>query len=496
MVKNHKERLKEAQSALEKAREQVKDRYRLNYHIMAPANWINDPNGLIQWKGEYHVFYQHHPYDSKGGPIHWGHVKSKDLVYWEHLPIALAPGDEFDKNGCFSGSAVDHDGRLTLIYTGHNVLDEVADTFKKVQCLAESQDGIHFSKWEHNPIISVSPEDSSPHFRDPKVWRFRDKWYMVLGNQTNGLGRVILYNSEDLKNWRYQGVLAQSDGKLGYMFECPDFFELDGKFVLLFSPQGIKPEGDLYQNLYQNGYLTGEFDYETKQFHHGEFIELDKGFDFYAAQSFLDDKGRRIVIGWMNMWESKMPEQEDGWAGALTIPRELKVNSEGFLTMEPIEELQKLRKDRVSISYSTIKGIKRLENIKGDSLEIVAEFDLNEKRTANRFGLNVRCSEDGSEKTLIYFDVEENKMILDRNYSGQGEGGIRKAKLNRIDDNKIKMHFFIDRSSIELFVNNGEIVMTSRIYPDPESKFFEVFSEGGEVKLITLDSWTLDNIWN
>ena len=269
-------KLQQAQEALDTAREGVNNRYRLGYHIMAPANWINDPNGLVQYKGEYHVFYQHHPYDENWGPMHWGHVKSKDLVHWEHLPIALAPGDACDTNGCFSGSAVDNDGELTLIYTGHHYVDKEKDLFYQNQNLAVSTDGLTFHKIAENPVIPKPPTDSSHHFRDPKVWKHKDSWYMVVGNSTKeNVGRVILYRSPDLRKWSYIGVLAQGNEKLGFMWECPDFFELDGKYVLMISPQGIKKDGDLYNNLFQTGYLIGDYNYETNEFMHGSFNELD-----------------------------------------------------------------------------------------------------------------------------------------------------------------------------------------------------------------------------
>lgn len=492
---NHETRLAKAQDAVQEASKKVKNTpYRLGYHIMAPAHWINDPNGLIQWNGEYHVFYQHHPYSPKGGPIHWGHAKSKDLVFWEHLPIALAPGEDYDKSGCFSGSAVDNNGKLTLIYTGHVNLDVETDEFIEYQCIADSSDGIHFQKHTSNPVISEPPKEGSPHFRDPKVWKHDDKWYMVLGNQVNNLGNVVLYESTDLINWEFQGVIAESNGEMGYMFECPDFFELDGKQILLFSPQGIEPDGELYQNLYQNGYYIGEFNYDKKEFKHGEFVELDKGFDFYAGQTFLDDKGRRIVIGWMSMWESSMPEQEHGWAGAMTIPREITLNENEKLVMTPVEELKKLRGDHRTLSSTIISDIHRIENIYGDCLEIIAEFSLN-GCTAQKFGMNIRCSKDRTEKTTIYYDLKSGKINTDRNHSGKGEGGIRRSKIHGQDRESIKLHLFIDRSSLELFINNGETVMTSRIYPDPSSVYVDLFAEEGEVLLLNLDAWKLARIW-
>lgn len=496
MTNDHETRLEQAQKAVQEASEKVKNTpYRLGYHIMAPAHWINDPNGLIQWNGEYHVFYQHHPYSPKGGPIHWGHVKSKDLVFWEHLPIALAPGEDYDKNGCFSGSAVDNNGKLTLVYTGHVNLDVEKDEFIEFQCIAESSDGIHFKKHLSNPVISDPPNGCSPHFRDPKVWKHGDKWYMVLGNQVNNLGNVVLYESSDLINWEYQGILAQSTGKMGYMFECPDFFELDGKHILLFSPQGIKPEGDFYQNLYQNGYYIGEFNFEKREFLHGAFVELDKGFDFYAGQTFLDDMGRRIIIGWMSMWESLMPEQENGWAGAMTIPRELRVNENGKLVMTPVEELKKLRGEHHTLSTTVISGHKRLEHIYGECLEIIAEFSLKESK-AQKFGIHMRCSADRSEKTTIYYDINTGKITVDRNQSGKGDGEIRRSEIHGQGRETIKLHLFIDRSSLELFINDGETVMTTRIYPDPSSVYIDLFTEGGEVHLVKLDSWKLTDIWD
>jgi beta-fructofuranosidase len=280
-------------------REATKDPSRLAYHIMVPP-WINDPNGLIQFQGEYHVFYQYHPYSPNWGPMHWGHVKSRDLVHWKHLPIALTPDKDYDQDGCFSGCAVDDHGTLTLIYTGNVEGDGDKTPAHQVQCLATSTDGMTFLKDPANPVIHDAPlEGLSSHFRDPKVWRYQDRWYMVIGTQKEKKGRILLYTSADLRQWRYLGVVAESNGLLGYMWECPDFFSLGEQEVLLFSPQGIVAQDERYQNLYQTGYLLGKLDYTTGKFTHGSFEELDKGFDFYAAQTFADASGRRILIGWI-----------------------------------------------------------------------------------------------------------------------------------------------------------------------------------------------------
>ncbi|MEB6549790.1 glycoside hydrolase family 32 protein [Heyndrickxia sporothermodurans] len=465
-------------------------RYRLGYHIMAPANWINDPNGLIQYKGEYHVFYQHHPFDENWGPMHWGHVKSKDLVHWEHLPIALTPTEDYEKDGCFSGSAVDDNGVLTLIYTGNIFVDREKDIVDQSQCIATSVDGIHFTKEAANPVISKHPEEGSGHFRDPKVWRHGEYWYMVLGTRKGNTGKVILYKSKDLRQWEYLGVLAESDETLGYMWECPDFFELDGKYVLMFSPQGMEAKGDLYNNLFQTGYLIGEYDYETNKFIHGSFTELDHGHDFYAVQTLLDDKGRRIAIGWMDMWESNMPTKEDGWCGALTLPRELTLGENNEILMNPVEELTFLRELKNSVcTDKSISGTHLVET-KEDLIELKLEFDLT-KTAAESVGLKIRGI--NQEETTLLYQIENQKLTLDCTKSGKGEDGVRRTK---VESNQVlSLRVFIDRSSIEVFVNDGQATLTSRIYPKEERLGIELFTENGDAHVIDFTYWKLKDIW-
>jgi beta-fructofuranosidase len=494
---SHGKRVKEAEQRVKKAKEMLQDDvHRLAYHIMAPVNWMNDPNGLIQFNGEYHVFYQFHPDSPKWGPMHWGHVKSKDLVHWEHAPIALAPSEEYDRDGCFSGSAVNDNGVLTLIYTGNVWLNKEQTELKQYQCLATSKDGIHFEKDAANPVLSEPPFDCQGHIRDPKVWKHEDHWYMILGTREGDNGKVVLYKSKNLRQWTFVNVVAESNGRLGYMWECPDLFHLNGKDVLIFSPQGIEPVGDRFNNLYQTGYLVGSFDYETGILTHGEFEELDKGFDFYAAQTFLDEKGRRILFGWMDMWESYMPTQKHGWAGALTLPRILELDDQERLLMKPVPELQLLREESIHLGSFLVAPNKTgyVPSVKGDRLEIIAQFSLATFHGSS-FGIKVRCSDDFHEETILRYDARESTVIFDRNRSGKGEGGIRRAALDIKDKETITFHVFIDRSSVELFVNDGELVMTGRIYPEETSQFVDVFAEGGEVTVLSFYAWKLKDIW-
>lgn len=427
------------------------DRYRLGYHVSAPAGWINDPNGFCYYKGYYHIFYQYHPYSADWGPMHWGHARSKDLVHWESLPLALAPDTQADEDGCFSGSAIVKDDVLYLIYTGHHYYDDGdPDHFWQNQNLAYSTDGINFTKYENNPIIASAPEDNTHHFRDPKVWEKDGKYYMILGSQgKDGVGRAITYRSDDLKEWQYLGEIAKANGLTteGFMWECPDFFELAGKDILLLSPQGIEAQGQKYLNLFQTGYFVGNFDYSTNTFEHGGFTELDHGHDFYATQTTLAPDGRRLVFGWMDMWESEFPEKADGWAGALTLPRELELKDDQ-LYMRPVKETVQLRTAEISAWNKQVTEKTLLcEN------EHQAEIDLT-LTTDQAFEL---AFTDQDKQVKLTFDQATHTFTL-----LNGDARYTSIKPNA----EFKLQIFIDTSSLEIFINDGEAVFTERFYFD------------------------------
>lgn len=427
------------------------DRYRLGYHVSAPAGWINDPNGFCYYKGYYHIFYQYHPYSADWGPMHWGHSRSKDLVHWESLPIALAPDTKADEDGCFSGSAIVKDDVLYLIYTGHHYYDDGdPDHFWQNQNLAYSTDGINFTKYENNPIIASTPEDNTHHFRDPKVWEKDGKYYMILGSQgKDGVGRAITYRSDDLKDWQYLGEIAKANGLTteGFMWECPDFFELADKDILLLSPQGIEAQGQKYLNLFQTGYFVGNFDYSTNTFEHGGFTELDHGHDFYATQTTLAPDGRRLVFGWMDMWESKFPEKADGWAGALTLLRELELKDDQ-LYMRPVKEAVQLRTAEISAWNKQVTEKTLLcEN------EHQAEIDLT-LTTDQAFEL---AFTDQDKQVKLTFDQATHTFTL-------LNGDARYASIK--PNSELKLQIFIDTSSLEIFINDGEAVFTERFYFD------------------------------
>lgn len=485
---NHVDRLNEAEKYLQVKETEVKEsHWRLHYHVAPRAGWMNDPNGFCYFNGEYHLFYQHHPFSPFWGPMYWGHAVSKDLASWKHLPIALAPSEEYDKDGCFSGSAIEEDGKLYLMYTGNEWTgDNHDDDLRQVQCLAVSEDGIHFKKLKENPVISAAPEGNIHpfHFRDPKVWKKDNVYYCVLGSKTKeNEGQVLLYRSENLMDWECINIVAKGEGNFGYMWECPDIFQLNGKDVLLMSPQGVKPEGNLYHNLHQSGYVVGQLNYDTGVLEHGDFQLLDYGFDVYAPQTTIDDKGRRIVIAWMNMWVSLMPEQNHGWAGEMTIPRMMELKDEKIYC-RPVPELDTLREDGVYYQNVMVDGKLELANVQGKCLEMKITFDA---KKATVFGMKLRVNLELGEETVIFYDIKKEILTFNREHSGAGPKGVSHAPIKLIN-NRLQLQLFLDESSLEVFIQDGEKVMTGRIYPNLKSEAIQIFSEG-EVEVVELAKW-------
>ncbi|MCM8711217.1 glycoside hydrolase family 32 protein [Clostridium sp. SYSU_GA19001] len=491
-------KLSKARDYVLQNKDKVNNEYRLNYHVMAEIGWINDPNGFVYYNGEYHLFYQYYPYDSAWGPMHWGHVKSKDLVKWECLPVALAPDMYYDADGCFSGSAIEKDGKLYLMYTGHTNPDvDNPENIRQIQNIAVSEDGIEFKKVKHNPVISTRdlPENALPQdFRDPKVFKRGEEYYVVIGSRhQEGDGQLLLYKSKDLLNWAYVGVLARSENNIGKMWECPDLFQMGEHDVLVISPQFLERDGDKYCNLYSSVYILGNCDFKNCKFDFNTIDEIDSGFDFYAPQTLVDNKGRRILIAWMQMWERNVPTHDKGhkWAGAMTLPRELKI-FKGKLYQYPVEEMKNYRANHVSYKAVIVKGTLALEKIEGQSIELELEID---SLKANKFGLKVLKDEEN--QTVMYYDRQEGKFIFDRSNSGEILRGsesedikdVRRVKVSLLE-NKLKLRIFIDRISVEVFIQEGERVITSTVYPKSTAKAIEFFSDE-KILIKTLNKWDI-----
>lgn len=299
---------------------------RLKYHFEPEKGWMNDPNGLIQYKGLYHAFYQHSPWAPKWNQMHWGHAISKDLVHWTNMPIALAPDMWYENDGgCFSGSAIEHEGKMHLFYTC------VSKELGQSQCKAVMNNDGSFTKSPKNPIIPTAPSDvGSKDFRDPKVIKIGDSFYMVTGTGKDGIGKVILWKSSDLETWEYKGVVVEG-AEYGICCECPDLMRIGDEYFLMFSQMsGVGIATMIWSGKFEN-----------------DMFVIDKlskpiiGPDFYAPQSFEDEKGRRIVIGWLYNWKRQPPQGID-YAGALTIPCEMKSQDDGTVKVFPVEEARNL----------------------------------------------------------------------------------------------------------------------------------------------------------
>lgn len=471
--------IEKAELALSQKRDQLNMRWYPHYHLSPRAGWMNDPNGLVWFDGWYHAFYQHHPWSPKWGPMHWGHARSRDLLHWEHLPIALAPEGPEDKDGCFSGSAVVKDGELALIYTGHKFHGDPSsdDNLYQVQCLATSRDGTEFQR--QGQIIDTPA--GMHHFRDPKVWLEGDAWYMVVGARDEETGQVRLYRSEDLREWQDAGVLAEAQADQGFMWECPDFFTLNGKRILMFSPQGMAASGYDKRNLFQSGYIVGDWQPGEAFSQQSAFQEMDRGHDFYAPQSFLAPDGRRIVMGWMAMWESPMPEQEDGWAGMLTLPRELALTDDNRLQMRPVKELESLRQNRTDWHVGELRNEAKQVMEECTAEEVILKWDLGAS-DAEQYGLAL---EDGMR---LYVDSQAQRLVLERHYPQYGLCGQRSIPLPQ--SVTLELRIFFDSSSVEVFVNDGEACLSSRIYP--QSRGLSLFAWSGSAVLQEAGAWHLE----
>ncbi len=464
----------EEKSVLEKKEIVEKDFWRQKYHIQGIVGLINDPNGFSQFKGKYHMFYQWNPLGTNHKNKTWAHSVSDDLLHWERLKTALRPDTWYSKDGVYSGSAIVDDNKLYLFYTG-NVKDADGNR-ESYQCLAVSSDGENFERWE--PSIVNQPDGYTRHIRDPKIWKKDGKFYAVVGVQSEKEeGKAILYSSENIKDWKFEGEIAGANhGKLkdfGFMWECPDYFQLKDektgeiKDLLVFSPQGLEPEGDLYNNKYQTGYLFGKLDYEKPEFEIlSDFVEIDRGHDFYAPQSMEDDKGRRLIVGWMGVPEEEdFPTVKNEWLHCLTLPRELKV-IDGKLYQLPIKEMENIRGEKISFDEKVAGEVK---------IGIGTAYELKAKFTNinSDFGLKLRTGKNS--ETVLKFDYTDKKFVLDRTKGEQPDKRLRKVYLGDISE--LELTVFVDNSSVEVFINGGQEVFSSRIFPEKGADGIVVFAD-------------------
>ena len=460
------------------------ERHRPLYHVTPPQHWMNDPNGLIQWQGIFHLFYQHNPFGSLWGNMHWGHAISRDLVHWEHLPIALTPDEDGpDDGGCFSGVAIDADGTPTLIYTGVRKPDHEP----QLPCLATSDDPLlrTWTKFPGNPIIPGPPTGiDAVIFRDHTVWREDGIWYQGIGSGIAGEGgTVLVYRSDDLLTWEYLHPLVVGDATqtepfpTGTGWECPDFFEVDGRAGLIFASHG--PGG------LNVAWLTG--DYVNHRLLPSATGLVDAGPSFYAPQSFTDETGRRIMIGWLRERRADDAQVADGWSGAMTLPRKLSIGEDGTLHSTPVPEIAQLRGEHTALTADDIAEDGTVTTAAGDAIELQATFSP----ASEPVGLLVRRDAATGEHVRITVDPHAGELILDTTSGSTDPGtfGMRTVERVALEAGApIALRVFIDRSVIEVFLND-RIAVSDRVYPfSHEATGIAVI---GRELLQALDAWQM-----
>lgn len=475
------------------------DPHRPTYHFLPPANWMNDPNGLVQWQDTYHMFYQYNPHGAFHGTIHWGHAESKDLVHWEHRPVALAPTPGGpDTDGCWSGCTVNNNGTPTFVYSGFQ-----KNLAYQVPCLATgSADLLEWEKHPQNPVIPTPPADLNVKaFRDHCLWKEDGFWYQLIGGHIHELGgTVFLYRSSDLIHWDYLHPLLVEDKVqidpfwLDTVWECPDLFSLEDKHVLLISFNSGDNNGALYTGCFLGTYANHKFTPETvKRFDYGDMY-------FYAPQTLLDKQSRRIMFGWIGEGCSSAAQLEVGWSGVMSLPRVLTPRDDGKVGVAPAAELEILRGDYHQLTNVplTPASTRLPDEIQGDCLEIIAEFEVDPTSPAQAFGLKVRCSPDDEEHTLIVYDDASKRLEIHREIStlaAEIDTDAQGGPFELDSGTTLRLHIFLDRSVVEIFAN-GWCCLTSRIYPTrPDSLAIKPYVKGGHVLLKSLDVWQMNPIW-
>lgn len=462
--------------------------YRQAFHIEAPSGYLNDPNGFSFFAGKYHLFYQWTPFKYSKEKIWyqgWHHLVSDDLISWQSLGPGIEPDTIYETHGAYSGSGLSLAQTMLLFYTGNTRNQQGQRIPYQLIATMDSQGCI--SK-RAMPEISGTLSGYTDHFRDPKLWRGKNgDFYGIIGVQREDrTGAALVVHSKDTNNWQVLGELGTKLTNFGYMWECPDYFELADCGVFIFSPQGILPEKQRFQNIYQTGYLIGStIDEENLNLdEQQEFRELDKGFDFYAPQSTELPDGRRIVIGWMGLPEMRYPTEDFGYCGCLTIPRELTIVAEK-LYQQPVREIIDYRKRHQTFTKT------QLEN--GVTIDQTCEllFEINQVPLQD-FTLKLMGGNQQKEYLQIRYLSKTNELWLDRSNltcTLNSEYGTKRLLAKGVSGSLI-LDIFVDVSSIEIFVNQGEAVASSRMFFKDEQRFLRVTS--GERSSVMANYWLIE----
>jgi beta-fructofuranosidase len=421
------------------------------FHFRAPARWMNDPNGPIFYRGWYHVFYQFNPYGDQWGNMHWGHARSRDLVDWEDLPIAIWPSKSLGEEHVFSGSThLNGEGQPTIFYTSIGPRDPEQWTATPLD-----EDLIRWTKWPSDPVLTVKTHAPTviKEWRDPYLFDEAGKTYLVTGGQVDGRGIVALYEAtrEDLSQWRFLGTIFHHPTTNDV--ECPNLVKIGERWVLLTSTNG------------HVDWFSGQLDLGKPEFaaeRHGVLADGS-----YASQLFKDGHGRFIHLAWVPT------SDHHGWNGFLTLPSALSLDKSGDLIRKPVPELSKLREREVKVGAMELNGAVDLsDRVKGNQLEVIADIDPG---TASKIDIKLLVSKDGSRSMTVTYDAEKHLLLIP---------GRAAASLSVKGD--LKLHLFIDRSVLDVYAQDGEVTETAAFSARPADLGFEIASEGGAAKVKSL----------
>ncbi len=442
------------------------------YHFHAPAQWMNDPNGPIYFQGYYHVFYQTNPYGDSWGHMHWGHARSRDLVHWQYLPIALWPSEELGEEHVFSGCAVlTAKGQPMAFYTSIKK-GKPAETYAEQWAALGDKELITWQKDSANPILTEALHGQTKVYdwRDPFIFHYKGATYMVLGGNLNqrkgGQAVVNLYRAENeaLTQWNYLGVLFTHPDPKVVNIECPNFFQIGDHWVLIVSPHGPVE------------YFVGDFDASHFKFVPQNRATLDYGGNFYAPNTLLGHRGRRLMWGWINGFKA-----DHGWNGCFSLPRVLGVGAHGELLQSPAPELKKLRSDQLRLSDVLLQDSTQvLAGVKGDCLELYADLEL---LSAGTFQLHLRRSDDGKQSVPITFDGSQLEVA-----------GTKAPFCLLPREQTLKLDVFLDKSVLEVYAN-GRQCYTRVIYPGEKDLGVALSATGGTARIRSLHAWKMRSIW-
>lgn len=474
--------------------------YRPAYHAVAPAHWMNEPHAPFYFNGKYHLFYQHNPFGPYWGQIHWGHWVSDDMVNWEHAKIALAPEKgEIDPDGIWSGAAfVGPDGVPRLYYTAGNWSKE-QDQYISI---AEPEDlnDPNLQSWKKTGVIINEPEEYLKNeFRDPFIFQVKEKYYMIVGSGIeNKGGSAPLFESDDAQNWEYLHPFYISDAEkypfLGGVWELPVFLPINGgseegtqKYIFMVLP--IRNEADI-----EVFYWIGEFDKEEKKFvtNDPEPKLIDYGdFGFTGPSGFVDPKTNRTIV--FTIAQGKyggLDTYDMGWAHNAGLPVELSLDKNDELIIKPIEEIKKLRGEEIiSCQNCDLESVNEmLKNVEGDQLEILVEFENSDKQ----YGLEVRKSKKGTDKGMIFFDVDQNEVVFDK-VNSQGEDQKAARAPIKLNGENLELNIFLDKSMIELYINN-KVSITNRIYSEDKDAGGIELTGPSDLKIKNIQIWKMKGI--